>query len=31
MTAGAIVFSKEYGLLCQTTQAQTLLQQIREG
>lgn len=31
MSAGAIVFSKEYGLLCQTTQAQTLLQQIREG
>ena len=27
---GAIVFSKEYGLLCQTPQAQTLLHTIRE-
>ena len=30
MAVGAIVFSKEYGLLCQTSHAQTLLKTIRE-
>ena len=31
MAAGAILFSKEYGSLCQTAQAQALLQKIREA
>lgn len=31
MQAGAIVFSKEYGALCETADAQALLQRITEG
>lgn len=31
MAAGAIVFSKEYGRLCQTAQAQALLEKIKEN
>ena len=31
MAAGAIVFSKEYGCLCQTAQAQALLEKIKEN
>lgn len=31
MQIGAMVFSKEYGLLCRTSLAQTLLQQIKEA
>lgn len=31
LDAGVIVFSKEYGCLCQTSRAQALLQKIREG
>ena len=31
MAAGAIVFSKEYGLLCRTSRAQELLGTIMEG
>ena len=31
MAAGAIVFSKEYGRLCQTAQAQELLEKIKEN
>ena len=31
MQVGAIVFSKEYGALCETTDAQALLQRITEG
>ena len=31
MAAGAMVFSKQYGLLCETSLAQTLLHQIKEA
>ena len=31
MQVGAIVFSKEYGALCETTDARALLQRITEG
>lgn len=31
MEIAAVVFSKEYGLLCETSQAQALLSRIREG
>ena len=31
LACGAILFSKEYGFLCETEGAEELLEQIREG